>query len=85
MMDLTDHFGGRVLLVVNAHSSLFGAQMKSVIRSPLMSRTKVSESWTRPISFANGRVIVTLSSLFLGSLVASLTIAEVTPFVDVIR
>src|ERR1700722_20263915 len=29
------------------------ASMKSVIRSPLMSRTKVSESWTRPNSFAN--------------------------------
>ena len=53
--------------------------MKSIIRSPLMSRTKESESWTRPHSFTNGRVIATLSSLFLGSLVASLAMAEAAP------
>ena len=53
--------------------------MKSIIRSPLMSRTKASESWTQPNSFTNGRLIATLCSLFLGSLVASLAMAEVAP------
>ncbi len=53
--------------------------MKSVIRSPLMSKTRPKESSTRLNVFANGRVAVTLSSLFLGSLVASLAMAEVAP------
>jgi len=53
--------------------------MNSVIRSPLMSKTRPTESWTRLNVFANGRVAVTLSSLFLGSLVASLAMADVAP------
>jgi hypothetical protein len=53
--------------------------MKSLIRSPLMSKTRPTESVTRPNVFANGRVAVTLSSLFLGSLVASLAMADVAP------
>jgi len=53
--------------------------MKSVIRSPLMSKTRPTESWTRLNAFANGRVAVTLSGLFLGGLVASLAMAEVAP------
>jgi hypothetical protein len=53
--------------------------MKSVIRSPLMSKTRPAEGLIRPNVFANGRVAVTLSSLFLGSLVASLAMADVAP------
>src|SRR5882724_7914998 len=53
--------------------------MKSVIRSPLISKTRPTESLTRLNIFANGRVAATLSSLFLGSLVASLAMAEVSP------
>jgi len=53
--------------------------MKSLIRSPLISSTRPTESSTRLNVFASGRVAVTLSSLFLGSLVASLAMAEVAP------
>jgi hypothetical protein len=53
--------------------------MKSVIRSPLISKTRPTESLTRLNIFSNGRVAATLSSLFLGSLVASLAMAEVAP------
>ena len=53
--------------------------MKSVIRSPLISKARPTESLTRLNVFANSRVAVTLSSLFLGSLVASLAMADVAP------
>src|ERR1700722_5286884 len=53
--------------------------MKSIIRSPLISKTRPSESFTRLNVFANARVAVTLSSLFFGSLVGSLAMAEVAP------
>jgi hypothetical protein len=53
--------------------------MKSLIRSPLISKTRPPESSTRLNVFASGRVAATLSSLFLGSLVASLAMAEVAP------
>ena len=53
--------------------------MKSVVRSPLISKTRPTESLTRLNVFANGRVAVTLSSLILGSLIASLAMAEVAP------
>jgi hypothetical protein len=53
--------------------------MKSVIRSPLISKTRPTKSSTRLNVFANGRVAVTLSSLLLGSLVASLAMADVAP------
>jgi hypothetical protein len=51
--------------------------MKSVIRRSLMSRRRSSEN---PLHlFPNSRIVVTMSGLLLGSLVASLTMAEVTP------
>jgi hypothetical protein len=53
--------------------------MKSVIRSPLISKARPTENRTRLNIFANSRVAGTLSSLFLGSLVASLAMAEVVP------
>ncbi len=53
--------------------------MKSVIRRSLMSRRRSSESTTPLHLFANSRIVVTMSGLLLGSLVASLTMAEVTP------
>ena len=53
--------------------------MQSLIRSPSISSTRPAESSTRLNVFASGRVAVTLSSLFLGSLVASLAMAEVAP------
>jgi hypothetical protein len=53
--------------------------MKSVIRNPLMSKPRPTESLARLNIFANGRVAVTLSGLFLGTLVASLTMADVVP------
>src|ERR1700730_8114731 len=79
-VDLIDRFGGQVPCVAKCDPRHYKEpQMKSVILSPLLSKTRPTESWTRLNVFANGRVAVTLSSLFLGSLVASLAMADAAP------
>jgi hypothetical protein len=53
--------------------------MRAIIRRSLMSGRRASASTTRLHFFTNSRTLVTLSSLILGSLVAPLAMAQVTP------